>query len=389
MTAGDRPARERIQRTLILALGIGAIVFGTLLAAGPSGFLAQIDQLRQPFGIVAVAVGIGVPATYIVLSRALPLRPLLAIVGATSLLFLLLELAWPLLMTERLLADDATPWIQGINAIHATAAAIVWPRVIGWVYPLMQGPIVAFTQIQVRDDATLEAMLDGLGAIVFSLILCGVSIAVIRAGDRQDAAAAHARAQAALEASRRTQEAEQSRINAIVHDDVMSVLLAASREAPPTELPGQARRALSSVEALVSGGAETHDYDPDEFVAVIRSTAAGIDPGVPVRFSVEGRASLPARIVAAFAEATAEALRNVERHAGDAARARVDVDVDDDAAQVVVADQGLGFAPDRVSERRLGIRVSIVERLAAAGGEASLASAPGEGTTVALHWSHA
>lgn len=383
----EHPARERIQRTLLLALGIGALVFGALLATGASGFMAQIDQLRSPFGVLTVLVGVVVPATLAPLSRVLPIRPLLAIAGATSLTFIGIQLLWPVFMIEDRLADHGTPWIQGITAIHAVLAAIVWPRALGWIYPLIQGPLVVITQVQVTDGPTLDAVLDGLGAVIYCLILCGVSIATISSGDRQDAAAAHARDQAALEASRRTREAEQTRINAIVHDDVLSVLLAASRKAPPAELPEQSRHAIERVESLASGDTESRDYDPDEFVAVIRSTTAAVDGDVPVRFAVEGEAPLPARVVAAFAEATAEALRNALLHGGADATPRVEVDVDDAAAAVVVADQGAGFSPSRVSQRRLGIRVSIIERMQnVAGGAAEVASAPGRGTTVSLSW---
>ncbi|WP_062519449.1 ATP-binding protein [Demequina silvatica] len=390
MNGATRPARERIQRTLLLAVGIGAIVFGALLAGGASGFLAQIDQLYAPLGILTVVVGVVIPALYTVLSRLLPIRPLLLIAGVTSLVFMAIQIAWPLMMKEPLLADDGTPWTQGINAIHATAAAIAWPRIMGWVYPLVQGPVVAVTQMQVRDDAALEATLDGMGAIIYCLILCGVSIAMIAAGDRQDTAAAHAREQAALEASRRTREAEQSRINAIVHDDVMSVLLAASRPSPPDSLADQARHAITSVESLVSGRTETRDYDPEEFVAVVRSTAATVDSAIPVRYAVDGAAPMPAGVVAAFAEATAEALRNALGHGGPDSDPRVECDVDDAAARVVIADQGQGFSATRVSQRRLGIRVSILERMrTVTGGDAEVSSTPGVGTTVILSWSRA
>ncbi|WP_062389488.1 sensor histidine kinase [Demequina iriomotensis] len=387
---GPSPARERLQRTLLTALGIGALIFGALLAGGASGWIAQIDQLRSPFGLLTVIVGIGVPASYTVMARVVPIRPLLLIAGTTSMVFLAIELLWPSMMREQFLADDATPWIQGVTAVHATAAAISWPRVVGWAYPLSQGPIVAFTQIQVRDDAALPATLDGLGAIIFCLIVCGISIAVISAGERQDAAATHAREQAALEASRRTREAEQNRINAIVHDDVMSVLLAASRPTPPASLADQAVRALASVESLASGHTESRDYDPEEFVAVVRSTAAALDPAIPVRYAVDGDAPLPAGVVAAFAEATAEALRNTLGHAGDDCDPRVECDVDATSARVVVSDRGAGFAATRIPPRRLGIRVSILERMrAVTGGDADVSSAPGRGTTVTLTWSRA
>ncbi|SEJ61009.1 sensor histidine kinase [Demequina mangrovi] len=387
---GARPARERLQRTLLGALGVGALIFGALLATGDSGWITQVDQLRAPFGVLTVLIGIVVPTAYVVLARVLPIRPLLALAGTTSMAFLGVQLLWPMMMHEPFLANDGTPWIQGVTAVHATAAAISWPRIVGWAYPLAQGPIVAFTQIRVRDDAALEATLDGLGAIIFCLIVCGISIAVISAGDRQDAAAAHAREQAALEASRRTREAEQSRINAIVHDDVMSVLLAASRPSPPAQLAEQARHAIASVESLASGRTETRDYDPEEFIAVVRSTAAVIDSAVPVRYSVEGEQPMPAGVVAAFAEATAEALRNALGHGGDASAPRVECDVDDGSARVVIADSGTGFAASRISPRRLGIRVSILERMrAVTGGDADVTSTPGAGTTVTLSWSRA
>ncbi|MDN4483308.1 sensor histidine kinase [Demequina lignilytica] len=386
----DGSARDRIRRTLLLAVGLGAIVFGALLASGGSGFLAQIPQLRAPYGWLTVVVGIVLPALLIVLHRVLPQRALLIYAGAISATFLVLETAWPWMMLEPTLADDATPWMQGINAVHATMAAIVWPRIVGWVYPLALGPIVAFVQVQVRDGAGVPALLDGLGAIIFSLILCGVSIAMIRAGGLQDAAAQQARDQAALEARRHTRELEQARINGIVHDDVMSVLLAASREDPPDGLKAQARHALDRVASLESGGTEHQDYDLHEFVAVVRSTVASIAPSLPVTYTVEPGGTLAAPVVAAFAEAAGEAVRNVLRHAGDDAAAHVSVDARPGAVRVTVRDSGAGFSTARISQRRLGIRVSIEQRMASVeGGSAHVTSTPGRGTTVELAWSAA
>jgi len=54
--------------------------------------------------------------------------------------------------------------------------------------------------------------------------------------------------------------------------------------------------------------------------------------------------------------------------------------------QVIVRDAGAGFDPARVDAARLGLRRSIVERIAEWGGRASIRSAPGEGTVVSLRW---
>jgi signal transduction histidine kinase len=53
---------------------------------------------------------------------------------------------------------------------------------------------------------------------------------------------------------------------------------------------------------------------------------------------------------------------------------------------VEVADHGTGFDPELVSPHRRGISLSIVERMAAAGGRAGVLSSSGLGTRVRLEW---
>jgi signal transduction histidine kinase len=54
--------------------------------------------------------------------------------------------------------------------------------------------------------------------------------------------------------------------------------------------------------------------------------------------------------------------------------------------EVIVIDRGAGFDPDRVDETRLGLRRSIAERTADCGGQASIWSAPGQGSVVCMSW---
>ncbi|MFB9642890.1 sensor histidine kinase [Agromyces lapidis] len=53
---------------------------------------------------------------------------------------------------------------------------------------------------------------------------------------------------------------------------------------------------------------------------------------------------------------------------------------------IEIADNGVGFDPGRVPSERLGLRVSIEERIANVGGNSEIASRPGHGTTVTLAW---
>ena len=53
-------------------------------------------------------------------------------------------------------------------------------------------------------------------------------------------------------------------------------------------------------------------------------------------------------------------------------------------AEVFVRDEGPGFIPDDVASERRGIRDAMIGRMAVSGGRATIESAPGEGTEVAL-----
>ena len=78
-------------------------------------------------------------------------------------------------------------------------------------------------------------------------------------------------------------------------------------------------------------------------------------------------------------------MKNVDKHAGPSAKAWVLLDQEDDAEVILwVRDNGVGMDLSEVAsagERgRLGIRDSIVGRMAALGGTAVVKSTPGEGT---------
>jgi signal transduction histidine kinase len=54
--------------------------------------------------------------------------------------------------------------------------------------------------------------------------------------------------------------------------------------------------------------------------------------------------------------------------------------------EIEVGDTGRGFAIPEVPRERLGLRVSILERVANAGGAANIDSVLGEGTVVTIRW---
>jgi signal transduction histidine kinase len=81
--------------------------------------------------------------------------------------------------------------------------------------------------------------------------------------------------------------------------------------------------------------------------------------------------------------AAREALRNAARHAP-GAHVFVFADIDAARAELFIRDDGPGFEPETVPAERRGLRDAVVGRMAAAGGNATIDSAPGHGTEVTL-----
>jgi signal transduction histidine kinase len=74
---------------------------------------------------------------------------------------------------------------------------------------------------------------------------------------------------------------------------------------------------------------------------------------------------------------------NAAKHAG-VERVDVYAEIDGDAIEAFVRDQGRGFDPVAVPADRRGLRDSIRGRIERAGGTVEVRSAPGEGTEIEL-----
>jgi signal transduction histidine kinase len=183
---------------------------------------------------------------------------------------------------------------------------------------------------------------------------------------------------------------ERERLARDIHDSVLQVLALVSRRGQElggeaAELGRLAAEQESALRSLVSQPAISGPPGGHLDLRALLDPLAG--PGVTVSCPAEPvmLADAAARAVGA---AALEALGNVARHAGPQARAWVLVEDDRLAVTVTVRDDGVGFAHERLAEAagagRLGVAQAIVGRLRDAGGEASITSAPGQGTEVEL-----
>ena len=80
-----------------------------------------------------------------------------------------------------------------------------------------------------------------------------------------------------------------------------------------------------------------------------------------------------------------ECLSNIARHA-QASRVEVELTAEEGGVEVVVRDNGVGFATQALEQTEGGLGLlNIRERLLALRGHCQIESAPGKGTTVSVH----
>jgi signal transduction histidine kinase len=187
----------------------------------------------------------------------------------------------------------------------------------------------------------------------------------------------------------------------LLHDTVLNTLtaLAHADSDDMAEVVNRCRQDVARIADALSDPA-----DPEmgggrpygDLSGAVRAVAAemrgrGLDVHVDIADDVP--LTVPPRVADAISNAVREALSNVAAHAG-TAQAFVEVSSIGPAEtaegaqglQVSVRDFGAGFDLARVGQARLGLRRSIVERVADCGGKASIWSAPGEGTLVCVSW---
>jgi signal transduction histidine kinase len=76
-------------------------------------------------------------------------------------------------------------------------------------------------------------------------------------------------------------------------------------------------------------------------------------------------------------------LENVLRHSG-VTVAELDLIYTEDELTIIVSDQGDGFDPEAIAPDRLGVRLSVVDRIRSVGGTTKIWSSPGAGTSIVI-----
>jgi signal transduction histidine kinase/phage shock protein PspC (stress-responsive transcriptional regulator) len=166
-----------------------------------------------------------------------------------------------------------------------------------------------------------------------------------------------------------------------LHDSVLQTLAMIQRQSDdPKAVQQLARRQERELRNWLYGD-ELH-----ETTLKAALTAAAVDVederGVPVELVTVGDCDT-SEAIQALVRASREAMVNAAKHSG-ADKIDVYAEVDEDSVEVFIRDRGQGFDVDAVAEDRMGVKGSIIDRMARHGGTATIRSAPGDGTEVRL-----
>lgn len=185
-----------------------------------------------------------------------------------------------------------------------------------------------------------------------------------------------------LERRARIRSEERAEIAAHLHDGVLQTLALIQRRAgDEREVVALARRQERELrEWLYQGERATAGTVASELAREL----AEVEDAHRVRVELVCVGDAPVDDASrALVAATREAATNAARHA-QVDRVDVYVEVDDDEVAAYVRDRGRGFEPAAVPDDRRGLADSVVGRMRRAGGTATVRSAPGEGTEVAI-----
>jgi signal transduction histidine kinase/phage shock protein PspC (stress-responsive transcriptional regulator) len=166
-----------------------------------------------------------------------------------------------------------------------------------------------------------------------------------------------------------------------LHDSVLQTLAMIQRQSDdPKAVQQLARRQERELRNWLYGD-ELHEAT---LKVALTAAAAEVEDerGVPVELVMVGDCDTSDEIQA-LVRAAREAMVNAAKHSG-ADKIDVYAEVDEESIEVFVRDRGHGFDVDAVAEDRMGVKGSIIDRMARHGGTATIRSATSDGTEVRL-----
>ena len=388
ISVGGTAAADRLLRMFARFIAIGYVCY-LLLVFGE--LIGQADLTAAWWTPVAVTLIFGSSAAFGFSASWSGAHRMKQFAAANAILYLVALALWFPAWNGSVVPQDHTLWFSSFPGLASFAAAVAWRPPWAFLHMVCAILLAQGADHTVRDAPFVQNLLPD---VAFGLVFCTVFLAAavvgLGTGRTLDETVAATHAEVAATAALEARNRERERFAALVHDRVMSTLLAAARRAPDESVVPQAARALAELDNLRRRGDDDEMMAAHVAVSRLRTAAVESDEEVAVSSCIspgDEKALFPAQPVRVIAAALGEAVRNSVRHAGPDATRSVVIDAGPGRLDVRVVDDGCGFDPDVVAQNRLGVSVSIRARMnQLSGGTADVRSVPGSGTMVSLSW---
>lgn len=291
---------------------------------------------------------------------------------------------------------ESKPWSNGAASIGVALAAVAVRPAAATTYNVLFSIMLVLVPATGYGNTRdwYDSAQDGLLSLALGIVMVTLMSALRDAASASDRAAVRAVERFGQLARSEAIRTERVRLDGLIHDTVMATLIVAA-QARSQEVFDAARKAaalaLAELGAIMSGREDASTLiSRQEFVNRLQAATSGYGPDFTCELGRNPIELLPLGSARAIIQATTEAVRNSSVHAsgtpahvvvsfGQAQRAPIREVV------VEISDHGPGFEVSQVSPRRLGVRISIIQRMIEADGDAHISSSE-HGTTVRLTW---
>lgn len=305
--------------------------------------------------------------------------------------FLVAVASWPAAWNGPDLPASDGVWLAAFPGLASLAAVLAWPIPVAFAHLIIGCTAVQTINLAARDGAQAAMLIPDISfAIMFCTLFVGGAAMALRTGRLLDATTDETYAAAADVAAQRARIVERERFDALIHDNVLSTLLAASHGQPHSLVGRLSETTLAELDNLRTGSEPGQPFSLEHALVHLRTAVAEADDRARfdvIHVNAEPLPLLPTESIRALGAALSEAVRNSRLHAGPDAVRAITVTVTATAIRIMLTDNGSGFVSSAVAPHRLGIAVSILGRMRAIpGGSAHVDTRLGVGTTVHLGW---
>jgi signal transduction histidine kinase len=361
------PAHQTLQRVVVWFRLLAFVWMTSLVTAT----LLDDPGASRLIVVTALAIGaLGTTATFLLARRNLLDRWWWVIVDSAGTLFILLA-----------------PGLSGSHDLFYGGYGLSWLLLVVWAFPAVLPAAVAVAAVVTAQlvgneigtrPTTWTNRVGDVAVWVVSGIVYGWAFFAVRINDirRREAerALAEERVQRSLAESRAS-------IAADIHDSVLQSLAYIQRHSSDASMAEVAADQDRELRRYLDRLSAEH---PDGLEVLLRAAAWDVEDRHEIEIEVVCVGDCPScPQLEPLVSAAREAMVNAATHSG-AARISVFAEARDGKIDIFVRDTGSGFDLGIDDGGKHGIRRSIVGRLERNGGAATITTAPGRGTEVAL-----